>query len=200
MAARTWLCTASQAWRAGLLADHDSGGLHGHLSAAGSGAEPGLGRDQEPQLPAQPGVAFGLAILMVVLGMGSILLNAGARDMLTFVFFHHTDNFVFNRHQLSAGWPPPPAWPRSCSSFPSTGCCPTARCPGVRCLRTSIVTGIIWLVAKYVFVAVLPHLRSGGALRAVLCLGGIAVLGLCFGADPVCRSAVQRGALGAKKS
>ena len=41
-------------------------------------------------------IAFGLAILMVVLGMSSIALNAGARGILTLVFFHHTDNFVFN--------------------------------------------------------------------------------------------------------
>ena len=41
-------------------------------------------------------VAFGLAILMVVLGMGSIAVNAGARGTLAVVFFHHTDNFVFN--------------------------------------------------------------------------------------------------------
>ena len=37
-----------------IFAGHDSGGLHGDLSAAGGGAEPGLGRDQKPQLPVQP--------------------------------------------------------------------------------------------------------------------------------------------------
>jgi membrane protein len=40
-------------------------------------------------------VAFGLAIIMVVLGMSSIVLNAIARDVLTVVFFHHIDNFVY---------------------------------------------------------------------------------------------------------
>ena len=41
-------------------------------------------------------VAFGLAILMVALGMISIALSAAQRTILSFIFFHHTDNFVFN--------------------------------------------------------------------------------------------------------
>ena len=36
-------------------------------------------------------IALGLAIIMVVLGMSSILLNAAARDVLKFLFVHHTD-------------------------------------------------------------------------------------------------------------
>src|ERR1039458_4254468 len=40
-------------------------------------------------------VAFGLAILMVLLGMASIVINAAARAALTDIFFQHTDNFVF---------------------------------------------------------------------------------------------------------
>ena len=41
-------------------------------------------------------VAFGLAGLMVALALVSILLNAGEQWLLAFLFFHHTDNFVFN--------------------------------------------------------------------------------------------------------
>ena len=33
---------------------------------------------------------------MVVLAMGSILLSAWQRQLLGFIFFHHTDNFVFD--------------------------------------------------------------------------------------------------------
>ena len=51
--ARNLALVASGHGAAVLLADHDSGGLHGNLSSPGGGAEPGLGRDQEPQLPAQ---------------------------------------------------------------------------------------------------------------------------------------------------
>ncbi len=36
-------------------------------------------------------IAFGLAILMVVLGMGSVLLNAGLRDALALVLDHQTN-------------------------------------------------------------------------------------------------------------
>ena len=76
---------------------------------------------------------------------------------------------------------------------------PNRKVPWRPVLRTSIITGVIWLAAKYVFVAVLPHMHLNDALRAVLCVGGAAVLGLCFGADPVCGSAVQRGADGREK-
>ena len=41
-------------------------------------------------------ISFGLAILMVLLGMGSIAVNAAARGTIALIFFHHTDNFVFN--------------------------------------------------------------------------------------------------------
>ena len=46
-------------------------------------------------------VAFGLAILMVFLAIGSVLLSTWQRQLLGFVFFHHTDNFRFRRDQLS---------------------------------------------------------------------------------------------------
>ena len=40
-------------------------------------------------------VAFGLAILMVILALGSVLLSTWQRQLLGLIFFHHTDNFVF---------------------------------------------------------------------------------------------------------
>ncbi len=40
-------------------------------------------------------VAFGLAIWMVFLAMASVLLSTWQRQLLGFVFFHHTENFVF---------------------------------------------------------------------------------------------------------
>ncbi len=102
-------------------------------------------------------VAFGLALLMVALALASILVNAGAQGFLTFVFFHHVDNFVFRG--ISYLW----------LSF-STGIAsilfffsiywllPNRKVPWRPVLRTSIVTGIVWLLAKMVFVQVLPHL------------------------------------------
>ena len=45
-------------------------------------------------------VAFGLAIWMVFLAMASVLLSTWQRQLLGFVFFHHTENFVFAGDQL----------------------------------------------------------------------------------------------------
>ena len=102
-------------------------------------------------------VAFGLALVMVALGMGSVALNASAHTVLAFVFFQHTDNLVFGG--LS-----------SIMLTLTTGVAviifffcvywilPNRRVPAMPVLRVSIVTGVIWLVAKEIFVIALPHL------------------------------------------
>lgn len=102
-------------------------------------------------------VAFGLAILMVVLGMIAILLSAAQRQILAFLFFHHTDNFFFD--SISN------LWLAICTGvacilffFSIYWLLPNCRVPWRPVLRASIVTGLIWLFAKYVFVAILPHL------------------------------------------
>ena len=102
-------------------------------------------------------VAFGLAMLMVVLGVLSILVSAFQRTVLTFLFFHHTENFVFRG--ISYVW----------LAVASGAACilfffviywllPNCKVPWRPVLRTSIVTGLIWLGAKYAFVLVLPFL------------------------------------------
>jgi membrane protein len=102
-------------------------------------------------------VAFGLAILMVALGMISIVLSAAQRTILSFLFFHHTDNFVFNGISY--------LWLALCTGVASIlfffaiyWLLPNHKVPVKPVLRASIITGLIWLFAKYVFVAVLPHL------------------------------------------
>jgi membrane protein/epoxyqueuosine reductase len=102
-------------------------------------------------------VAFGLALILVALGMGSVALNASANTVLTFVFFHHTDNFFFTG--LS-----------SILLTLSTGVAvilfffcvywilPNRKVPAMPVLRVSIATGIIWLLLKEAFADVLPHL------------------------------------------
>jgi len=102
-------------------------------------------------------IAFGLAIWMVVLGMAAMLLGAGERQILAFLFFHHTDNWVFN----GIGY----IWLAICTGvacilffFSIYWLLPNCRVPARSVMRASIVTGIIWLVAKLIFVAVLPHL------------------------------------------
>jgi len=102
-------------------------------------------------------VAFGLAILMVVLGMGSIALNAAARDVLTVVFFHHTENFVFNSicFLLLAATT---GVASILFFFSIYWLLPNRKVPWRPVFRTAVVTGVIWLTAKYAFEAVLPHL------------------------------------------
>lgn len=102
-------------------------------------------------------VAFGLAILMVALGMFAILLSAAQRQIVAFLFFHHTDNFLFNGLSYF--------WLAICTGvacilffFSIYWLLPNCRVPWRPVLRASIITGLIWLFAKYLFVAILPYL------------------------------------------
>jgi membrane protein len=102
-------------------------------------------------------VAFGLAILMVILGMMSVLLCTWQRQLTAFLFFHHTDNFAYK----GLGY----LWLALCTGvacilffFCIYWLLPNCKVPARPVLRASIVTGLIWLFAKYIFVAVLPHL------------------------------------------
>ena len=102
-------------------------------------------------------VAFGLALLMLALALGSILVNAGEKGLLSFIFFQHTDNFVYQG--LSYLWLSLSTGVASILFFFSIyWLLPNRRVPWRPVLRTSIVTGIVWLLAKMVFVQVLPHL------------------------------------------
>jgi YihY family inner membrane protein len=102
-------------------------------------------------------VAFGLAILMVILGMTSVVLSAWQRQLVAFLFFHHTDNFVFEGISY--------LWLALCTGvacilffFSIYWILPNRKVPPMPVLRASIVTGLIWLFAKLIFVQVLPHL------------------------------------------
>ena len=102
-------------------------------------------------------VAFGLAILMVLLGMVSIFLSTWQRQVLGFIFFGHTQNFVFDG--ISYLWLAISTGVASILFFFSIyWLLPNRRVPWRPVLRTSIVTGIVWLLAKNLFVAVLPHM------------------------------------------
>jgi YihY family inner membrane protein len=102
-------------------------------------------------------VAFGLAILMVILGIGSILVTAAAREALTVLFFHHTDNFVFGAISfllLAAST----GVASILFFFSIYWLLPNRKVPPRQVMPTAIYTGIIWLAARYVFAAVLPHM------------------------------------------
>ncbi len=102
-------------------------------------------------------IAFGLAIIMVGLGMASVLLNAGVRTALTLIFFHHTGNFVFNGICFLVL-----AATTGVASilffFSIYWLLPNRKVPWRPVFRTAVVTGVIWLVSKYAFEALLPHL------------------------------------------
>ena len=102
-------------------------------------------------------VAFGLAILMVFLALGSVLLSTWQRQLLGFVFFHHTENFVFNG--ISYLWLATTTGVASILFFFSIyWLLPNRKIPPRQVIRTSIITGIVWLIAKEGFVTVLPHM------------------------------------------
>jgi membrane protein len=106
-------------------------------------------------------VAFGLAIIMVVLGTIAMSLSAAQRQILDFLFFHKTDtgflHWLFNGLSY--------LWLALCSGaacilffFCIYWLLPNCRVPIRSVLRASVVVGLIWLGARYIFVALLPHL------------------------------------------
>jgi YihY family inner membrane protein len=110
-------------------------------------------------------IAFGLAILMVVLGMSSILLNAAARGVLQFLFDHHTDikiiDWILSFTLQGTEFVVLTATTGVASIlffFSIYWLLPNRKVPWRSVLRTSIYTGVIWLVARYMFVLVLPHM------------------------------------------
>lgn len=106
-------------------------------------------------------VAFGLAILMAVLGMIAMVLSAGQRQILAFLFFHHTDGGFLGGLFDAASY----AWLAICSGAASIvfffciyWVLPNCKVPAKQVMRASVVTGLIWLGVRYVFVALLPHM------------------------------------------
>jgi len=102
-------------------------------------------------------VAFGLAGLMLLLALASIFVNEGQQQLLAFLFFHHEDNFAFRAINylwltLSTGV--------ACIVFFFSiyWILPNRKVPWRPVLRTSIVTGVVWLASKWLYAAILPHL------------------------------------------
>jgi membrane protein len=102
-------------------------------------------------------VAFGLAILMVVLAMLSIVVSTAQRQVLGFIFFHRTDNFVFEGISY--------IWMALCTGVASIlffffiyWLLPNRKISPRLVMRTAVLTGVTWLVAKNVYIAVLPLL------------------------------------------
>jgi YihY family inner membrane protein len=110
-------------------------------------------------------VAFGLALLMVVLGMGTVLVNAWARQVLKFILVHQTNirilDFVLNFTYQGTSLFLLAATTGVASIlffFSVYWLLPNRRISPRPVMRTAIITGVIWLAAKYIFEAVLPHM------------------------------------------
>ena len=122
------------------------------------------------------------------------MLSAGQRQAMAFLFFHHTDNFVYNG--ISYLW---------LALVHRRGLHPVLLLDLLAAaqLQGAGEAGAARLDRGRSDLAVLEvHLRRHpsaprpeGALRAVLRVGRFAVLGVYLGADPVRRSAIQRGAV-----
>ncbi len=106
-------------------------------------------------------VAFGLAILMVVLGMIAVLLSAGEKTILNFLFFHPAEGGILSRLASGISY----AW----LAVTGGAACivflffvywllPNCKVPARPVMRASVVVGLVWLASRYVFVLVLPHL------------------------------------------
>ncbi len=102
-------------------------------------------------------VSIGLAIGVAALAMASVALSASQQTVLGWVFFGHTDNIVFN---LIAKF-----FLQIFALVSSVGLffliywgLPNRKIPAHAVLPTAVVMGVLWTVAKYIYILVLPHL------------------------------------------
>jgi membrane protein/epoxyqueuosine reductase len=102
-------------------------------------------------------VALGLAVWMVILGLASIALNEVERWLLALAFFGHTEFFLYKFVNqialvittLIAG---------VLLFFAIYWLLPNRRMPPQPVIRVAVVTAVLWVASKSIFVAVLPHL------------------------------------------
>ena len=109
-------------------------------------------------------IAFGLALLMVGLGVGSMIVNVNVDKALAFALVHDPSNFIFRFMNYSYGalsyvWLAVSTG-AACIVFFFTvyWVLPNCKVPWRPVLRTSIITGLVWLISRFIFVSILPHL------------------------------------------
>lgn len=102
-------------------------------------------------------VALGLSAGVSVLAMVSVGLSAAQRSVMAFIFFGHTNNFFFTFIGDS--------FLRICAVIASIGLfflvywiLPNRKIPALAVLPTAIVMGVLWEIAKYLYIMALPHL------------------------------------------
>ncbi len=111
-------------------------------------------------------ISFGLAILMVLLGLVSILVNTGLRYALSLILEHQTNihfiDFVLHITNQGVSFLLLAATTGVASIaffFSIYWLLPNRKVPWRHVLNTSIYTGVIWLVSKYLFQLLLPHMH-----------------------------------------
>jgi len=102
-------------------------------------------------------VSIGLAVGVGVLAMASVALTAAQRTVMGWVFFGHTDNWVFNAIGN--------VFLQICALAASIGLffliywgLPNRKVPFRAVFPTAVVMGVLWTAAKYVYIFALPHL------------------------------------------
>jgi uncharacterized BrkB/YihY/UPF0761 family membrane protein len=106
-------------------------------------------------------IAFGLALLMLGLAVASMFANLAVDSALPAVFLEHTDNVIYRF--VSGGvdyvWLAVSTGIASILFFFSVYyILPNRKVPWRPVLRTSIITGLVWLLARFIFATVLPHI------------------------------------------
>jgi membrane protein/epoxyqueuosine reductase len=105
-------------------------------------------------------IAFGLAILMAALALLSMILTVWVKGALGFVTFHSTNGFItwttdgitFVCLSVSSGVA------AILFLFSVYYVLPNRKVPWRPVLRTSIITGSIWLLARFLFALAIPHI------------------------------------------
>ena len=102
-------------------------------------------------------VSLGLAFAVGALAITSVALTAGNRMLFTWIFFGHTDNFVFNSIAFVVL--------KVCAVLASIliffliyWILPNRSIPPRAVLPTAIVVGLSWELAKYLYILALPLL------------------------------------------
>ncbi len=109
-------------------------------------------------------IAFGLALLMVGLGVTSMVVNVNVDKVLAVALVHDPNNWIFQvlnygYGALSYVWLALSTGAASIVFFFSVYyLLPNRKVPWRPVLRTSIITGLVWLISRFIFAAVLPHL------------------------------------------
>ena len=102
-------------------------------------------------------VSILLAVGVGMLAMGSVALSTAQQSVTAWIFFGHTDNRMFS---FIAG-----GFLQVCALGASIGLffliywgLPNRKVPVKAVLPTAVVIGVLWTLAKYVYILALPHL------------------------------------------